>query len=59
MMAILNFKSGKQIYEVVYERDRNWIVLPYVGRIELDEDDVLYIANTVEELEELAPEYFI
>ena len=59
MIAILNFKMGKQVYEIVYERDRYWAVFETIGRIELEEREILYRAETLEDLELIAPEYFI
>jgi hypothetical protein len=61
MVAILDFKRGKQLYDIVFnEGDKSWYInLKNLGLIKLEDDEIIAKAETQEELELLIPEYFL
>ena len=59
MIDVLDFKRGKQIYEIIYEQNKYWVIFKTIGKVELGRSEILYKANTLKELEKIAPEFFI
>ena len=59
MVALVNFKYIKDVVEIVFEREKYWMVTETLGRIELKENEIIAVAETLEDLEKICPEMAI
>jgi hypothetical protein len=59
MVALVTFNYMDNVVEVVFEREKYWLVVDSLGRIELKENEIIAVAETLEDLEEICPEMAI